>query len=178
MKKFVLTAAFVVASAPAFAQGTSSEAMQIAVANNACGEGNDIVSARFLEDGRVGVRCASGAVAGATCIPFAAAAGDDELELRALRIAERQNACEDTDIITARFATENEVRVTCSSAAGAVVAQCPAGTVLASGNGGAVATAAAGAVVATNFVPVAAGLFAVVLGAAAAGPASSTSDTQ
>lgn len=105
MKRFVLTAAFCVATVPAFAQGTSSEAMQIALQNNPCGD-REIVSARFIDENTVGVRC-----------------DDDD---------------------------------------GAAV----------------IGATATGAVVATNFVPVAAGLFAVVLGAAAAGTSSSTSDTQ
>lgn len=178
MKSFVLTAGFalIASTTTLFAADDSATAMEIAQRHNACGEGNAIVSARFLENGQVGVRCAAGAAASASCVPFATAASTSESELRALQIAQRQNACDDSDIVSARFANGNEVRVTCSSAGGATIAQCPAGTVL-SGTATASAAAAGGAV-ATNFVPVAAGLFAVVLGAAAVGGGSSTSDTQ
>ena len=109
MKRTMLaTAIALLASTSAYAAGDSAEAIDIARAQEACGDGMNarIVSARFLEDGRVGVRCASGAV-------------------------------------------------------------------LPGGGGG-----AAGGAVATNFVPALGGLFAVVLGAAAIGGSSSTSDTQ
>lgn len=108
MKSTILaTALAVIASTAAHAQGTAAQALEIARAQEACGEGLNgrIVSARYLEDGRIGVRCASGAI-----LP-----------------------------------------------------------------GGA---AGAGGAVATNFVPALGGLFAVVLGAAAVGTNSSTSDTQ
>ena len=108
MKRTMLaTAIALLASTSAYAAGDSSEALEIARAQEACGDGLNarIVSARFLEDGRVGVRCAAGAV-----LP----------------------------------------------------------------RGG----AGAGGAVATNFVPAIGGLFAVVLGAAAVGGSSSTSDTQ
>lgn len=103
---FATTIALLAATG-SYAAGDSAEAIEIARAQEACGDGLNgrIVSARFLEDGRVGVRCASGAV-----LP---------------------------------------------------------------GGGG-----AAGGAVATNFVPALGGLFAVVLGAAAVGGSSSTSDTQ
>ncbi len=109
MKSTILaTALAVVASTAVHAQGTAAQALEIARAQEACGEGLNgrIISARYLEDGRIGVRCASGAI-----LPATAAAG-------------------------------------------------------------------AGGAVATNFVPALGGLFAVVLGAAAVGNNSSTSDTQ
>ncbi len=108
MKSIFLTTAVTIAmsATASFAQNDSATAMEIARAQDACGENGTIVSARFLEDGRVGVRCAR-----------------------------------------------------------------PAGIL--GGGGG-----AAGGAVATNFVPIAGGLFAVVLGAAAIGNSSSTSDTQ
>ena len=110
MKRTMLaTAIALLASTSAYAAGDAADALRIARAQEACGEGLNarIVSARYLEDGRVGVRCASGAI-----LP---------------------------------------------------------------GAGGG---AAAGGAVATNFVPALGGLFAVVLGAAAVGGSSSTSDTQ
>lgn len=109
MKRTMLaTAIALLASTSAYAAGDSAEALDIARAQEACGDGLNarIVSARFLEDGRVGVRCAAGA------------------------------------------------------------------PILGGGAG------AAGGAVATNFVPALGGLFAVVLGAAAVGGSSSTSDTQ
>jgi hypothetical protein len=110
MKRITLaTTIALLASTGAYAQGTNAEALEIARAQEACGDDLNslILSARFLEDGRVGVRCAAGAV-----IP----------------------------------------------------------------GGG--AGAGAGGAVATNFVPALGGLFVAVLGAAAVGGASSTSDTR
>ncbi|OSQ53495.1 hypothetical protein [Marivita geojedonensis] len=162
--------ALTVSATGAFAQ-SNAEALAIAQAQEACGEGqNDlIVSARFLEDGRVGVRCAEG-VAGAQCIPVAAT-GASESERRAYEIARSQNACGDRAIISARFETNSEIRVQCSAAA-AVVGTCPPGTVAAGG-------AAAGAVVAGSFTPtVVGGVAALLLGAAAMGNSTATSDTQ
>lgn len=101
MKKLVFTLPFVALATPLMAAGTPEEAMEIALRNSPCGD-REIVSARFIDDTTIGVRCE----------------GDD----------------------------------------GAIVA---------------------GATGATNFVPVAGGIFALVLGAAAIGNGgSSTSDTQ
>lgn len=55
------TIAVFAATTSAMAATESSTAMEIAVAQQACGEDGTIVSARFLEDGRVGVRCSDGA---------------------------------------------------------------------------------------------------------------------
>ena len=108
MKRITLaTTIALLASTGAYAQGTNAEALEIARAQEACGDDLNslILSARFLEDGRIGVRCAAGAV-----VP----------------------------------------------------------------GGG----AGAGGAVATNFVPALGGIFVTLLGAAAVGGASSTSDTQ
>ncbi|PRY73874.1 hypothetical protein [Marivita geojedonensis] len=109
MKKSLMSAAAVIAlsSTSVWAAGDAASAMEIARAQEACGEDRAILSARWLDDGRIGV--------------------------------------------------------TCNAGAGWL------------GGGGA---AAAGGAVATNFVPIAGGLFAVVLGAAALGNNSSTSDTR
>ena len=64
MKRTILaTTIALLASTSAFAAGDSAEALEIARAQEACGDGLNarLVSARFLEDGRVSVRCASGA---------------------------------------------------------------------------------------------------------------------
>jgi hypothetical protein len=168
MKSFVLTAGLMMLAAPAFAQ---ESALEIAQRQNACGENGTIISARFLDDGRVGVQCQAGVV-GANCIPAASIAPTTETERRAFEIARNQNACGDRAIIGARFATDTEVRVQCA-AAGVIVGDCAPGTVLAGAGAGAV-----GAAGATNFVPALGSLFAVVLGAAAVGGSSSTSDTR
>ena len=121
-------------------------------------------SARFLEDGRVGVQCEGVPAGNANCAAFATVA-NNESELRALLIAQNQNACGDGNIVSARFGTGNEVLVQCSSIAASGGVSCAAGTALVS--------------VATNFVPFAlAGGAALILGAAAAGGSSSTSDTR
>ena len=110
-KKLFAMAFGLLASTSAYAAGDSAEAMEIARAQEACGEGlNDtIISAEYREDGKIGVRCAR-----------------------------------------------------------------PAGAVLGAGAGAGTALLAGG-----TFSTVAAGsIFAVVLGAAAVGGSSSTSDTQ
>lgn len=62
MIKTLVATAFVLSSASqAWAQHSDATAMEIAQANGACSN-TAITSARFLEDGRVGVRCASGTV--------------------------------------------------------------------------------------------------------------------
>lgn len=55
--------ALMLSTSASFAAGDSQTAMDIAIANEACGENSNdlILSARFLDDGRVGVRCARGA---------------------------------------------------------------------------------------------------------------------
>ena len=115
MKKTLIVTSMVMAmsTSAVFAQGTPEEAMTIAQAQEACGEGlNDtIISAEYREDGKIGVRCAR-----------------------------------------------------------------PAGALLGAGAGAGVGTAL---LAGGTFSTVAAGgLFAVVLGAAAIGGSSSTSDTQ
>ena len=65
MKRTMLaTAIALLASTSVYAAGDSAEALEIARAQEACGDGMNarILSARYLEDGRIGVRCASGAV--------------------------------------------------------------------------------------------------------------------
>ncbi len=171
MKSLIVSVALAALASPLLAQ---QSAMEIAVSQNACGDDAAIVSARFLEDGRVGVRC-SGAVAGASCVPIAGAGPATDSARRALQIARNQNACDDRGIVNASFQADGTILVQCR-AAGVIVGDCPAGFVAAAGAGA--ATAVAGATVATNVVPALGGLFAVVLGAAAIGNESSTSDTQ
>lgn len=144
------------------AQSTELTAMDVAQSQNACGDGT-IISARFLDNGQVGVQCTAPSAGAFNCVPFANAVSEDS-DFEALRIAEAQNACGDRNIVSAQFVNGGQVSVQCISAS-AAGGSCPAGTAFLG--------------TATNFAPIAVGLVATaVLGAVASGGGSSTSDTR
>ncbi|MGJ8605673.1 MAG: hypothetical protein ACSHXH_16270 [Marivita sp.] len=60
---FPVVMAVSLSASAAFAAGDAANAMEVARAQQACGEGAAIVSARYMEDGRVGVTCRKGAAA-------------------------------------------------------------------------------------------------------------------
>jgi len=67
MNKLMMIATMsAMAASSSWAADGSASAMDIAVAQQACGENGTIISARFLDDGRVGVTCESAAVAAAS----------------------------------------------------------------------------------------------------------------